>query len=172
MEAVGAIASIIQILDSTVKLINIVKDIRSAERQISSVQSEIEAIRHILLALSTSVEQNPKTFHATLSVLTVESRILAEFYSFFLSFKERLEAKPGRKLLWPFDKPSIQRDLETIQRYKTILTLALLNDSMFVNSFLFSRASTSVTTLALFMLVAVAILVMRTLAETIFYLDY
>jgi hypothetical protein len=172
MEAVGAIGSIVQIIDATAKLINYAKDVHAAEKQIFSVQTEIEVIRHILCALNTSVDESPKTFHLTLTVLSAEDGVLFEFYTFLLSFKEKLVAKPGRKLLWPFDKSRIKQDLEKIQRYKTILVCALLNDSMYVCPYFFRCASTSVTTLALFMLVAVAILIIRTLAETNFYLDY
>ncbi|OBT64762.1 hypothetical protein VE03_06549 [Pseudogymnoascus sp. 23342-1-I1] len=130
MEALGAIGSVVQLLDATAKLIDYVKDVRAAERQILSVQTEIEIIRYILYALNTSVDEDPKTFHVTLTILGAEDGVLFEFYAFLVSFKEKLVAKPGRKLLWPFDKSRIKQDLERIQRYKTILICALLNDSI------------------------------------------
>lgn len=147
MEAVGAITSILQILDATVKLIDYVKDVRSAEKQILSVQTEIEVIRYILYALNASVDEDPKTFHVTLTVLGAEDGVLFEFYTFLNNFKEKLVAKPGRKILWPFDKPRIKQDLEKLQRYKTVLICALLNDSMFVCDFFLGRAVSSITTL-------------------------
>ncbi|KFY42331.1 hypothetical protein V494_02458 [Pseudogymnoascus sp. VKM F-4513 (FW-928)] len=130
MEAVGAIGSIVQIIDATAKLIEYVKDVCAAEKEILSVQTEIEVIRYILYALNTSVDEDPEIFHVTLTVLSAEDGVLYEFYSFLVSFKEKLVAKPGRKLLWPFDKHRIKQDLEKIQRYKTILICALLNDSI------------------------------------------
>ncbi|OAF61513.1 hypothetical protein VC83_01953 [Pseudogymnoascus destructans] len=130
MDAVGAIGSIVQILDATAKLIDYLKDVRAAEKQILSFQAEIEVIRYILCALNTSVDENPKIFHVTLTVIGAEDGILYEFNSFLVSFKGKLVAKPGRKLLWPFDKSRIKQDLEKIQRYKTILICALLNDSI------------------------------------------
>ncbi|KFZ02901.1 hypothetical protein V502_11411 [Pseudogymnoascus sp. VKM F-4520 (FW-2644)] len=134
MEAVGALASIVQLVDATAKLINYLKDVRAAEKQISTVQSEIEIIHNVLVALQTSVDENPKTFHVTLTALNAKDGILFEISSFITDFKEKLEAKPGRKLgrkiSWPFDKSRFQQDLERIQRYKTILICALLNDSI------------------------------------------
>lgn len=137
MDVVGAIGSIVQILDATAKLIDYVKDVRTAEKQILSIQTEIEVIRYILYALNTSVDENPNTFHVTLTALGAEDGILYEFQLFLVSFKEKLVAKPGRKLLWPFDKCRIKQDLAKIQRYKIILICALLNDSMFVCHFFF-----------------------------------
>ncbi|KFY15835.1 hypothetical protein V492_01728 [Pseudogymnoascus sp. VKM F-4246] len=116
--------------NATAKLIDYVKDVYAAEKQILSVQAEIDVIRYILYALNTSVGEDPKIFHVTLAVLSAEDGVLHEFYTFLVSFKEKLVAKPGRKLLWPFDKHRIKQDLEKIQRYKTILICALLNDSI------------------------------------------
>lgn len=172
MEAVGGIASIIQILDATAKLINYVKDVRGAEKQVTAVQAEIEVIRYVLNALKVSVDGDPETFRVTSTILGANDGILDELFSFALSFKEKLEAKPGRKLLWPFNKYYIQQDLEKIQGYKTVLVCALLNDSMSVCHFFFRRATLQVTTFALFNFSRWNHTIIKPVTDTKIYLDY
>lgn len=176
MEAISALASILQIIDATSKLINYLKDVRAAEKQISTVQAEIEVIHHVLVALKTSVVENPKTFHMTLTVLNAKDGILFEISSFITDFKEKLEAKPGgklgRKISWPFDKSRFQQDLERIQRYKTILICALHNDSMFVCHIFFRRAALEVATLVLLNFSRWNHTIIKLVADMKLYLDY
>lgn len=176
MEVVGALASIVQLLDATAKLIDYLKDVRTAEKQISTVRTEIEVIRNVLLALERSAEENPKTFHGTLTVLNAKDGILFEISSFITDFKEKLEAKPGRKLgrkiSWPFDKSRFQQDLKRIQRYKTILICALLNDSMFVCHFFFGPAALQVITLALLNFSRWNHTIIKLVADIKLYLEY
>lgn len=172
MEAVGGIASIIQVLDATAKLINYVKDVRGAEKQITTVQAEIEVIRHVLNALKISVDENPETFHVTSTILGANDGILDEFSSFIICFKEKLEAKPGRKLLWPFNKSHILQDLEKIQRYKTVLVCALLNDSLSVYHLFSRHAKLQVASLALLSFSRWNRMIIKLVADTKLYIGY
>lgn len=138
MDVLSVIASVVGILDATAKLIGFVKDVRAAKKELWGFHVEMEIVLHVLRALNTSVVENPETFRATSKALRDEQRILAEFNSFLVSLKEKLVAKPGRRLLWPLDKSDIKQDVERIQRYKAILICALQNDSMFVCRFFFS----------------------------------
>lgn len=172
MEAVGALASILQIIDATAKLINYLKDVRAAKKQISTVQSEIEVIRHVLVALKTSADENPETFHVTLTVLDAKDGILFEFSTFIDDFKKKLEAILGKPFLWPHEKSRIQQDLERIQRYKTILICALLNDSTFVCHFFFRPAALEVATLVLLNFSRWNHTIIKLVADIKLYLDY
>jgi hypothetical protein len=137
MEVVGGIASILQIIDITIRAFHYVKDVRGSTRNQELLKHEAAGIQHLLETLKAKIEEANKNHSLTtsnISLLGVENGPLQQAKSAMEELTAQL-TPPGSKLgrissfEWAFQKKkSCAEILIRIQRLESLIGLALQQD--------------------------------------------
>ncbi len=128
LSIIGGIAAILQISTTVVSLIKSAKD-ASSDRQ--KVLAEINATTALCQTLNDYVEINGiESWAETFRTLNqTENGPLSQFKQCLEYLHKKLNSK-GATLKWPFNKQSVQEILATIERQKSLINVALTNDSL------------------------------------------
>ena len=128
LSIIGGIAAIVQISTAVVSLIKSAKD-ASGDRQ--KVLAEINATTALCQTLSDYVEiSGIESWADTFKTLNqTDNGPLSQFKQCLGYLHKKLNAK-GATLKWPFNKQNVQEILATIERQKSLISLALTNDNL------------------------------------------
>lgn len=146
MEAIGAVASLIQIIDAAVASIDYLNEVRASSRNRKKLRDEATALKGLLLQLSEKLNQaeqrnnagsvgtrllnGPSGHLATLgNSLSELTARLGRSVPQTNSIRDKLRVLP-QKLAWPSDKKKCMEILGCIERTKTFVILALQQDIM------------------------------------------
>lgn len=117
MEAVGGIASILQIINATIRAFHYVQDVRGSARDQELLKHEAAGIKHLLETLKARIEEaknNHSLTTSNISLLGVENGSLQQAKSAMEELTAKLTplgSKPGRisSFKWPFQKRGVLR---------------------------------------------------------------
>ncbi|KAK0670200.1 hypothetical protein QBC41DRAFT_301775 [Cercophora samala] len=132
--AVGLVASIIQLIDITIKVKNYIKDIKNADREVSNLSKHASTMLAMLTGLKCLMEEVEQTdpWFKALKGLDVKGGL---FYLLREEMAERAlrldtEQKGGLKgkLTWKWNKKEMDGLMRRIERCKGIVSVALLGE--------------------------------------------
>jgi hypothetical protein len=145
-DALSVSASIIAVINLTTSAIQCIRDIAHAPKECSEILIEVCATSGILYALRDSVSQarDDQTWMATIQWLGVPNGPLARFQIALECLLSHVGPtnglrKAGRVLTWPFKKEEARDILNSIERQKSLLILALQNDNLYVDTHIDTR---------------------------------
>ncbi|KAL8664144.1 MAG: hypothetical protein Q9202_003328 [Teloschistes flavicans] len=136
MEAVGLAASIVQLIDLTTKAIKYLNSVKRSSKERTELSLEASSLLQFLLDLQNKVDQSNGTeswFHG-LKSLDLENGPLDQLRGALQQLAKRLKPKKGIKdatsaFTWNLNKGYCMEVLNTIERVKSRITLALVGDT-------------------------------------------
>jgi len=137
-EALGVAASIIAILQATQTIITYVRELKGADEERKKIFTEVMNLYHFLDVLNTKVPHQAQPgdiwFRTLKSFKTPDGPL-----ELIKPLLDRLTAKLksatafrkfGQAFFWPFQKGEVEEILNSIERQKSIIGLALETDHM------------------------------------------
>jgi hypothetical protein len=141
-EAVGLAASIIQLINATNKVVKYVEDIKNADEEWAELLEEARVMLDLLTKLKAKSEQKAisQPQLAQLS-LAAQNGPLHIFQNEMEKLTEKLQIKTGPKrivqvIMWTRTKGKIGDFLSKLERAKSIIQVALLNELKYYLLFL------------------------------------
>ncbi|KAL8996163.1 MAG: hypothetical protein Q9169_004272 [Polycauliona sp. 2 TL-2023] len=126
MEAVGGAASILGILDVSVKIVQLcskyISEVRGAQDEIRKLQSKVSALQGVMERLQ------------SLPASEVDANAVKDCFDDLDLMKQKLKPKPGRSVLnrmgarslkWPFSSKEVQDQIKAIEQYLLIFNTNL-----------------------------------------------
>lgn len=137
MDPLSISASITALLQLTGMVIQCLSTVRGACRDRQRIFSELCCINCVLYTLQDQATQKAPLESLTFQLLNVPNGPLDQFKETLEIMAKRLTPVHGWKkvnkaIVWPFEKEEIQGFLTTIERQKTLFSLARQHDHMYV----------------------------------------
>ena len=141
MEALGAAASIIAVIDLAGKVWSVCwkyfGDVKNAESEIRRLMDNTMALQMVFQHIQ-SLAKGPdatKLIASKQLLESVSSELQEEFTHMLQVLQPGLRQKAkkrllGRSLKWPFQKEEMEQTVQLLERHKTALTLAMNCDQM------------------------------------------
>jgi hypothetical protein len=123
-------ASVIAVLQLSEKVIKYIRDVSGATEERKRLREQVRACSNILLMLRDGIEDSDegKSWAETVELLASS---LARLHQALELAATKLQSKDNtkEKLKWPFKEKEVQKLMEAIEGEKTLLSLALQNNS-------------------------------------------
>ena len=137
--AIGASASVLQLIGVAGKAIKYINDIKNAPRERFRLAQELSSLYGILIELESRVDE-PNTsgddkWLRGLQSLTVKFGPIEQLGAALSLIVDKVKPTSkirtaGRALIWPFTKKEIEETLEQIERQKSTISFALQGDQI------------------------------------------
>jgi hypothetical protein len=134
-EPVGFAASIITLLQLTKDVLEYIKEAHNASHERKKFSDEIESTQNLLAQLTLKSEE--AKWGDSMKVLATPRGPLNRLESTLKGLEARLKPSDGRvkalgkALKWPFDKKETEAMIASLERSKSLLTLALQRDLLY-----------------------------------------
>ena len=135
MDPLSVSASIVALLQLSSTVINYLSDVKGGPKDLQSIRLEISSILSLLITLQDQADQATAgdACSPTLRSLNVPNGPFQQFHSVLERLASRLAPvegwkKVGKAFKWPFEKEEMHDILNTIERLKTLLSLARQHD--------------------------------------------
>jgi hypothetical protein len=130
-EVVGFVASIVTLLQLTGTVIEYIKVTKGASKDRETILNEIRNTQPLLRALQDKCK-SPQ-FQGSISALAARDGPFDQFTTALNTLEKRLKPSKGlsmvgKALVWSFSKKEVVAILATIERLKSLFSLALQND--------------------------------------------
>ena len=132
-------ASIIAITTLAKNVVSYLNDMKDASKEQARVTAEISTVDALLTPLQYRIKgtQSGDPWFTEVQRLGVEGGPLEQFKSTLMQLKSKVERadrykKAVRLLSWTFSKTEVSAMLSRIERVKTLVSLALANDLLYV----------------------------------------
>ncbi|CAI4213229.1 unnamed protein product [Parascedosporium putredinis] len=136
VKPLGAAASIIAVLQLSEKVVQYIKSAKGAKQQRTAFRDELRACEAILRELKDEADDSEEgqAWTATIETLEGPEAPLGRLYAALSGVEARLQPRDGVRgvlsnLQWPFSEKEVKEIFKAIEREKTLLQLALANDS-------------------------------------------
>jgi hypothetical protein len=142
MDVLIDVASIIAVLQLTGVVIGYLNDFRDAPKECQQCTIEASNIQNLLINLRYRLEQgqarNP--WFTAVRTLNVENGPLDQYKQALEQLRSKVEIQDGvqkvrRRLLWKFSKAEVAGILERMERLKTLVSITLEMDHLWVLSY-------------------------------------
>lgn len=135
MDALSVSASIVALIEVTSTVLSYLSDVKEGPKELQRIRVEISSVLSILFILQDQANQANlhDSFSATLGSLNVPDGPFHQFFSAMEFLASKLAAAEGWKkirkaLKWHFEKDEIRKTLDTIERHKSLFSLARQDD--------------------------------------------
>ena len=137
--AIGAAASVLQLVGVACKAIKYINDIKNAPRERFHLVQELNSLYGILIELESRVDEakvnGDDKWLSGLNSLTVKSGPIEQLGAALNSIVDKIKLASkiktvGRSLTWPFAKKEIAEILNQIERQKSTINFALQGDQI------------------------------------------
>jgi hypothetical protein len=137
-DALGIAASIIALLQASGAVVQYLKSSKDANKDIQALKIEVINVRGLLFSLKDFLPEQESDEDSLLPVfesLGGQDGLLKQFEMILAELALRLGPqeglkKTGQSLSWHFKKDDIKTLIGTVERYKTLFSLALQNDQL------------------------------------------
>ena len=137
--AIGAAASVLQLIGIAAKAIKYINDIKNAPRERFRLVQELNSLYGILIELESRVDEakmnRDDKWLSGLNSLTVKFGLIEQLGAALNSIVDKIKLASkiktvGRTFNWPFAKKEIAEIMEQIERQKSTINFALQGDQM------------------------------------------
>lgn len=136
MDPLSTTASIIAVLQLSAKVVQFTGAAAGAAKERKRLREEVRACEYILQQLKDESDDSEegKAWSETIKALEAPGAPLSRLWVALSAVTARLRPKEGLRkvsttLKWPFEEKEVDRIIGTIEREKSLLALALTNDS-------------------------------------------
>ena len=136
-DALGTAASIIAVIQLAQVVLGYINDVKGASEDRNMLLVEISTVNGLLYSLSDLASRSSErdSWISKLRALQAPNGPLSQFESALATLAEMLKPvhgirKVGKALTWPFQHGEIKDILSTIERQKSLFSLALQQDHM------------------------------------------
>ncbi len=133
MEALGTVASIIAVLQLSETVIKYIVTAKGAKDDRKRLREEIRGCSNILKQLQDNADDSEegKAWSDTIKALEAPDAPLGRLYRTLSLVQTKLQTRDGiaKILKWPFQEKEVQKIIQSIEREKTLLDIALQNNS-------------------------------------------
>jgi chromosome segregation ATPase len=144
MEVLGGVASIIAVIQISEDVLGLfgkyVSDVRDAKKDIENLSKEVTAIQEVMRQLEVIVEEKPQLLSQTeIKMLnnTIEQcdATLTDLHNRLKPTKRRRAMRRVglRALKWPFKSGGVEKEIRTLERYKTTTNTIIAGVNMRLN---------------------------------------
>ena len=139
MDAVGLVASIVQLIKTTAQVIGYVNDVKDSPPERVQFSQHASSLLVLLIDLRQRVEEVESAtdpWFESLRSLGALGVPLDQLHGQMERLATKLESPPGRlkkagkALLWALDKKEIREILDQIERIEALVRIALQNDHL------------------------------------------
>lgn len=137
MDPLSVTASIIAILQLSVKVLGYLNDVRDASKDCMQCAAETSNLCNLLFNLRHRLEEESpdKPWYTTVRALNVENGPLDQFKQALETLQTKMTGGArlkgaGKALLWKFKKEEIASILSRMERLKTLIEIALQMDHL------------------------------------------
>lgn len=139
ISVVGLVASIVQLIETTTKVVGYVNDVREAPTERAQFARHASSLLALLIDLRYRVEEAKSTsdpWFAALRGLGAPGGPVDQLQGKMEYLATKLEpstgrlSKVGKALAWALGKKEMEEALAQIERVKTLIMLALQNDQL------------------------------------------
>lgn len=135
VSAIGLVASIVQLISTTSKVIKYVDEVKDAPNERASLASEAANLVPLLMILKQRVETSSSTdpWFSSVRSLGLPGGPLTELQVLMEKLGGKLKSrkkKLGGQLLWPSDQKECLALLAKIERVKSLIGLAMQDDHL------------------------------------------
>jgi hypothetical protein len=140
MDPLSVTASIIAVLQLTVKIIEGLKDAKDASTDRSQFTTEIQNLRDLLVALLSRVDEDSSDpWHTNVRQMGGQDGLIYQYRVALEQLKDKISNGQGVKkmtktLLWKYIQQDAERILLRIERLKSLVQIALEMDHLSVLS--------------------------------------
>lgn len=135
MDPLGATASVIAVLQLSSEVVTYINSAVSATNERRRLREEVRACGYVLHQLKDEADDSEvgKAWSETIKALEAPGAPLARLWIALRTVRAKLQPKEGPKrvldnLKWPFSEKEVEKIIETIEREKSLLGLALNNE--------------------------------------------
>ena len=135
MDPLSISASIITLLELTSKVITYLSDVKGGPEELRTIRREVSSVSSILIMLQDQADQTKqdRSFSLTLRSLNVPNGPFVQLHTALEHLALLLAPtkgwrRIGKAFKWPIEKEETLRILNTIERQKSLFTLARQND--------------------------------------------
>jgi GTPase SAR1 family protein len=133
MDPLSTTASIVAILQLSAKLVGYINTTAGATKDRKRLREEVRACSNILQELKDEADdfEEGKAWSHTIKTLEGPNAPLRRLHIALNLIRIKLQPKDGsvKALKWPFQEKGLQKIIETLEREKSLLSLALENNS-------------------------------------------
>ena len=135
VSAIGLVASIVQLISATSKVIKYVDEIKDAPKERASLASEAANLMPLLMALKQRVGTSSSTdpWFSSVKLLGLPGGPLTELQLSMEQLGGKLKSRKKKlsgHLLWPSDRKECITLLAKIERVKSLIGLAMQDDHL------------------------------------------
>lgn len=137
--AVGLVASVSQLIHIAVRSVQYLNDLKDANKDRVQLLQEASNVLPLLISLRSRLEESSgdESWSNGIRSLGVAQGPLDQLRASLEQIAEKLEATSsvktlGRAVQWPFQKKKCKEILDRIDRAKSLINLALQNDTLYV----------------------------------------
>jgi hypothetical protein len=137
MDPLSMTASLIAIMQLAHSVVGYLNDVKNASKEQVNIATEISSVNALLIPLKYRVKdaQSGDPWFAEVQKLRDKDGPLDQFESTLKQLKSKVEPvdrfkKAVRLLTWTFNKTEVSAMLSRIDRVKTLVILALANDTL------------------------------------------
>jgi len=138
-EALGIVSSIISILQATQTVITYVREVDASSQERSDILSEANNLFRFFLVLKDKIPDRPQPrdpWYTTLKSFEAPDGPLEQLKVLLERLASKLKCakvfkKFGNALFWPFRRQEVKEILDSIERQKNLISLALEKDHMY-----------------------------------------
>ncbi len=141
MDPLSGVASVIAVIQIAGTIVNICYEYRSgvrhAPKTITRLIDEVDGLRDVLKKLDLILEEERtsgfNSFNISFNEITKKGGLLSQCYLDLQGLRKVLEPKHGMRavgqaLQWPLKEKDVSKTLQQIERFKTLLSLALAGE--------------------------------------------
>jgi hypothetical protein len=133
--AIGLVASIVQLIVATSKVIKYVSEVKDAPKEQENLGLEAANLMPLLMTLKQRIEADPsnESWYAGVRSLIVPTGPIPQLQEAMEQLGSKLKSrrkKLSEHLMWPSDRKDCMVILSRVERMKTLIGLALQNDHM------------------------------------------
>lgn len=136
MDPLSTAASVIAVLQLSTKVVKYINSAKGATQQRKSLRERLRACEGILQQLNDEADDSEEgqAWSDTIKVLEAPGAPLGRLWVALREVEERLKPREGMRkamniLKWPFNEKEVKEIYETIEHEKSLLELALANNS-------------------------------------------
>ncbi len=137
MDPLSVTASIIAVLQLSASVLGYLNDVKDAPKDRERCAVYLSSLYGLLVSLRCRLEESSANtpWHTAIRALGVENGPLDQFKQALELLRARLApkaglSKVGEALVWKFKKEEIAKILDTMERLKTLIDMALQMDSL------------------------------------------
>jgi hypothetical protein len=139
MDPLSVTASVIALLQLTAEVVKYLQDVNHAPKECQQCAIEASNLLNLLTNLRYRLEQatNGDPWYTSIRALDIENGPFDQYKQALEQLLSKIKIENGlqkikRRVVWKFNKAEVERIFEKMERLKSLVSIALENDHLYV----------------------------------------